>query len=73
MIHMKCPDLFSLKNKKKLIKKLSSAAVVIGVLRVKQATISRIKALTALVGQLSLSLGWENGSEYGLTIVSFNP
>ena len=37
MIHMKCQDLFSLKNKKKkkIKKKLSSAAVVIGALRVK--------------------------------------
>ena len=34
-IHMKCQDLFSLKNKKKINKKLSSAAVVIGTLRVK--------------------------------------
>ena len=34
MIHMKCQDLFSLKNKKKNKKKLSSAAVVIGALRV---------------------------------------
>ena len=34
MIHMKCQDLFSLKNKKK---KLSYAAVVIGALRVKTA------------------------------------
>ena len=35
-IHMKCQDLFSLKNKKKIKnKKLSSAAVVIGALRVK--------------------------------------
>ena len=32
-IHMKCQDLFSLKNKKKK-KKMSSAAVVIGTLRV---------------------------------------
>ena len=34
MIHMKCQDLFSLKNKKKK-KKMSSAAVVIDALRVK--------------------------------------
>ena len=33
---MKCQDLFSLKNKKKIIKKLSSAAIVIGALRVKE-------------------------------------
>ena len=33
MIHTKCQDLFSLNNKRK--KKLSSAAVVIGTLRVK--------------------------------------
>ena len=34
-IHMKCQELFALKNKKK---KLSSAAVVIGVLRVNTCT-----------------------------------
>ena len=33
----------------------------------------RIKALTALAGQLSLSVGWENSPERGHTIVSFNP
>ena len=33
-IHMKYQDLFSLKNKKNKIKKLSSAAVVTGALRV---------------------------------------
>ena len=32
-----------------------------------------IKALTALVGRLSLSVGWENGPGQGLKIVSFNP
>ena len=32
-----------------------------------------IKALTALVGQLSLSVGWENGPEQRLKTVSFNP
>ena len=32
-----------------------------------------IKALTALVGRLSLSVGWENGSERVLKTVSFNP
>ena len=31
-----------------------------------------IKALTALMGQLSLSEGWENGPELGLKTVSFN-
>ena len=30
-----------------------------------------IKALTALIDRLSLSVGWENGPEPGL--VSFNP
>ena len=34
-IHMKCQDLFSKKNKKKKYLKVSSAAVVIGTLRVK--------------------------------------
>ena len=38
-IHIKCKDLFSLKNKKKNYKKLSSAAVVIGALRVKSGDI----------------------------------
>ena len=33
----------------------------------------KIKALTALVGRLSLSVGWENGPEQGLKPVSFNP
>ena len=32
-----------------------------------------IKALTALVGRLSMSVGWKNGPERGLTIASFNP
>ena len=32
-----------------------------------------IKALTALVGRLSLTVGWENGPERGLKTVSFNP
>ena len=32
-----------------------------------------IKALTALVGRLSLSVGWENGPKQGLKTVSFNP
>ena len=31
-----------------------------------------IKALTALVGRLSLSVGGENGPEQGLKTVSFN-
>ena len=34
---------------------------------------SIIKALTALVGRLSLSVGWENGLERGLKAASFNP
>ena len=38
-IHMKCQDLFSLKNKKKK-KKLSSVAVLIGALRVKISMVS---------------------------------
>ena len=32
-----------------------------------------IKALTALVSQLSLSVGWENSLELRLNHVSFNP
>ena len=32
-----------------------------------------IKVLRALVGQLALSVGWENGPEWGLKTVSFNP
>ena len=32
----------------------------------------KIKALTALLGQLSLSVGWENGPERGLKTISFN-
>ena len=32
-----------------------------------------IKALTALVGQLSLSVDWENGPGRGLKTVSVNP
>ena len=35
--------------------------------------LSDIKALTALVGWLSLSIGWENGPERGYKTVSFNP
>ena len=31
-----------------------------------------IKALTALEGGLSLSVGWENGPEQGFKTVSFN-
>ena len=38
-----------------------------------QQSLSRIKALTALVGRLSLSLGWENGPEWELKTVLFNP
>ena len=34
---------------------------------------SKIKALTALLGRLSLTVGWENGPERGLETVSFNP
>ena len=33
---MKCQDLFSLKNKKKMYKRMSSVAVGIGALRVKR-------------------------------------
>ena len=33
----------------------------------------KIKVLTALVGPLSLSVGWENGPEQGSKTVSFNP
>ena len=33
----------------------------------------QIKALTALMGLLSQSVGWENGPERGLETVSFNP
>ena len=32
-----------------------------------------VKALTALAGRLSLSVGWENGPEPGLKAGSFNP
>ena len=32
-----------------------------------------IKALKALVGRLSLHVGWENGSERGFKTASFNP
>ena len=32
---------------------------------------SQIKTLTALMGQLSLSVGWENGPERGLKTVIF--
>ena len=32
-----------------------------------------IKALTTLVGQLSLSVGWESSPERGRKTVSFNP
>ena len=32
-----------------------------------------IKALTALEGRLSLSVGWENGPELALKTVSSNP
>ena len=35
--------------------------------------IQRIKALIALVGRLSLIVGWENGPEHGLKTASFNP
>ena len=33
----------------------------------------KIKALTALVGRLSLSVDWENGPERKLKTVSFTP
>ena len=33
----------------------------------------KIKALTALADRLSLSVGWENGSEQRRKTVSFNP
>ena len=33
----------------------------------------KFKALTALVGQLSLSVSWKNGPERGLKMFSFNP
>ena len=33
----------------------------------------KIKALTALLGRLSLSVGLENGPEQGLKTVSSNP
>ena len=33
----------------------------------------KIKTLTALVGWLSLNVGWENGPEWGLKTISFNP
>ena len=39
----------------------------------KQAGALKIKALTALVGRLSLSVGRGNGHEWGLKTVSFNP
>ena len=32
----------------------------------------KIKALTALVGRVSLSVGWENGPERELKTISFN-
>ena len=35
--------------------------------------VGKIKALTALVGRLSLSVGWKNGPEWGLKTVLFNP
>ena len=41
MIHTKCQDLFSLKNKKKINKKLSSAAVVYWALWVKLPTVGK--------------------------------
>ena len=66
-IHMKCQDLFSLKNKKKLL----SAAVVIDTLRV-NSTVPKIKMLTALLVRMCLSVGWENGLELELMTVSFN-
>ena len=36
-------------------------------------TITKIKALTALVGLFSLSLSWESGPKWGLKTISFNP
>ena len=33
---------------------------------------AKIKVLTTLVGQLSLSVGWENGPEWGHKTVSLN-
>ena len=34
---------------------------------------TKIKALTALEGRLSLSVGWKTGPERGLKTVTFNP
>ena len=33
----------------------------------------KMKALTALVGRLSLTVGWNNGPKQGFATVSFNP
>ena len=33
----------------------------------------KIEVLTALIGRLSLNVGWENGPERGLKTVLFNP
>ena len=39
----------------------------------KYQSLEQIKALTALMGRLSLSIVWENGPERGPKTVSFNP
>ena len=40
---------------------------------VRASAVQTIKALTALEGQKSRSVGWEISSEWGLTTVSFKP
>ena len=47
--------------------------VVLTDIRHSERIASLIKALIALVGRLSLSVGWENGLERVLKTVSFNP
>ena len=69
MIQMKCQASFSLKNTKQKIKKKSQNIICCSC----EGLRNYIEALTARLGRLSLSVGWENGPEWGFKTVSFNP
>ena len=51
---------------------LSRSCISVMPVNTKLSTLDKIKVLTALVGRLSLSVGWENGPELRLKTVSFN-
>ena len=51
---------------------LSRSCISVMPVNTKLSMLDKIKVLIALVGRLSLSVGWENGPELGLKTVSFN-